>query len=184
MDETTEEQLDTGSSESETIETVDDETTDDSQDTPEEKARKNKSNWKKVSEKAKLAEKLERELETAKTELEEWRNLNPDIAVSKSETKRLEAMETRLFFAENLEAKAQKDRLETMIAKSKWALSLDEAWDIIKDTLPKESVSKTDFTTKSAPVTNKKDVTKLSPEDALKLSGSDYNKWAKANWYS
>lgn len=112
-------QVDTGADEVETIETVDDETTDDSQDTPEEKARKNKSNWKKVSEKAKLAEKLERELDEARTELEEWRSLNPDIAVSKTETKRLEAMEQRLFYAENSEAKAQKDRLETMIAKSK-----------------------------------------------------------------
>lgn len=112
-------EIDSATEQVETIETGDDETPDDSQDTPEEQARKNKSNWKKVSEKAKLAEKLERELETAKTELEEWRNLNPDIAISKTETKRLEAMEQRLFFAENSEAKAQKDRLETMIAKSK-----------------------------------------------------------------
>lgn len=120
MDEILEEQIDTGSDEQvETIETADDETADDSQDTPEEKARKNKSNWKKVSEKAKLAEKLERELNEARTELEEWRSLNPDVAVSKSETKRLEAMEQRLFFAENTEAKEHKERLETMIAKSK-----------------------------------------------------------------
>jgi len=114
-------QPDTGADDVETIETGDDEMPDDSQDTdsPEEKAKKNKSNWKKVSEKAKLAEKLERELNEARTELEEWRSLNPDIAVSKTETKRLEAMEQRLFFAENTEAKAQKERLETMIAKSK-----------------------------------------------------------------
>lgn len=114
-------QPDTGADDVETIETGDDEMPDDSQDTdsPEEKAKKNKSNWKKVSEKAKLAEKLERELNEARTELEEWRSLNPDVAVSKSETKRLEAMEQRLFFAENKEAKAQKERLETMIAKSK-----------------------------------------------------------------
>ena len=114
-------QLDTGADDVETIETADDETADESQDTDsqEEQAKKNKSNWKKVSEKAKLADKLANELEQAKAELEEWRNLNPDIAISKTETKRLEAMEQRLFFAENTEAREHKVRLETMIVKSK-----------------------------------------------------------------
>lgn len=118
MSNDTEELVDNGSdSDVETIETGIDETPD---DTPEDDtAKKNKSNWKKVSEKAKLADKLERELEEARQALKEWEELNPDIASTKAESKRLDAMEERLFFAENLEAKEHKERIEQVIAKSK-----------------------------------------------------------------
>lgn len=111
-----EEQLDTGSdSDVETIETDDDESSDDSQDT----AKKNKSNWKKVSEKAKLADKLERELADAKQALKEWEDFNPEVASTKAESKRLDTMETRLFFAENPDAKEHKERIDILIEKSK-----------------------------------------------------------------
>lgn len=88
MSNDTEELIDNGSdSDVETIETGDDETPDES---PEETAKKNKSNWKKVSEKAKLADKFERELAEAKQALKEWEELNPDIASTKAESKRLD----------------------------------------------------------------------------------------------
>lgn len=118
MSNDTEELVDNGSgSDVETIETGIDETPDDPSD--DEQTKKNKSNWKKVSEKAKLADKLERELEEAKQALKEWEELNPDIASTKAESKRLDGMETRLFFAENPEAKEHKERIEEVIAKSK-----------------------------------------------------------------
>lgn len=118
----TEELNDNGSVlEDETIETGGDDTPDDSLDTdsPEEKARKNKSNWKKVSEKAKQAEKLERELAEARQALREWEELNPEVSQTRAEAKRLDAMETRIFFAENPDAKEHKERIEEVIAKSK-----------------------------------------------------------------
>lgn len=77
-----EEQVDTGSVNDETIEQGVDETPDethDDEDSAEEKAKKNKSNWKKVSEKAKKADMLESELAKAKEELEAWRSENPDV---------------------------------------------------------------------------------------------------------
>ena len=87
MSNDTEELIEGSDSDIETIETGIDETPDES---PEETAKKNKSNWKKVSEKAKLADKLERELEEARQALKEWEELNPDIASTKAESKRLD----------------------------------------------------------------------------------------------
>ena len=179
----TEEQIDTGSdSDVETIETDVDDTSDDSQDTdsPEEKAKKNKSNWKKVSEKAKLADKLQEELEQAKAELEEWRELNPDTAKSLTEQKRLDSMESRLFFAENPDAKEHKERLDALVSKSKGALTRDEAWELIKPSIPKESESKSNFSTKSQPVNTKKDLKDLTPDEAWKLTDkAKYREWAE-----
>jgi len=176
----TEEQIDTGSdSDVETIETDVDDTSDDSQDTSEEdKAKKNKSNWKKVSEKAKQAERLERELEEARQALKEWEELNPDIASSKAESKRLDIMETRIFFAENPDAKEHKQRIEEIIAKSKWTLSREDAWELIKPSIPKESESRSNFSTKSPAVNTKKNIMDMDEEEALKLPKDQYNKWA------
>lgn len=183
MSNDTEELVDNGSdSDVETIETGIDETPDDPSD--DEQTKKNKSNWKKVSEKAKLADKLERELEEAKQALKEWEELNPDIASTKAESKRLDGMETRLFFAENPDAKEHKERIEEVIAKSKWTLSREDAWELIKPSIPKESESKTNFSTKSPPVNSKKNIMDLDAEEALKLPKDQYNKWAaKKYWF-
>lgn len=76
-------QLDTGADDVETIETGDDEMPDDSQDDSSEKEKKNKSNWKKVSEKAKLLEKQLAEEKEARERAEAinkaWESENPDF---------------------------------------------------------------------------------------------------------
>lgn len=167
--------LDNGSvSDDETIETGDDETPDDSQDA----SKKNKSNWKKVSEKAKQADRLERELAEAKQALQEWEDLNPDIAKDKAENSRIDKMETRLFFAENPDAKEHMEKIDTVIANSKGSLSRDDVWELIKPSIPKESESKSNFSTKSPPSNSKKNFMDSTEEEALKLSKEQYAKWS------
>lgn len=122
MDETTEEQIDTGSvNNDETIETGDDVSSDETHedDSAEEKAKKNKSNWKKVSEKAKQADILQAKLEEAEAELEAWRSENPELIkstlVKPSEDKLLK----KIFLIENPDAKEHLERIDAIVSKSK-----------------------------------------------------------------
>lgn len=103
MDETTEELIDNGSVNDETIETGDDVNPDESHEaeSEEDKAKRNKSNWKKVSEKAKHAEKLERELALAKAELDAWRSENPDIIKESISTPEIQEMRNDIFLIKN-----------------------------------------------------------------------------------
>jgi len=120
MDETTEELIDNGSVNDETIETGEDETPDAvPTESEEDKAKRNKSNWKKVSEKAKQAEKLERELAVAKAELESWRSENPDIIREALASPNTEKFERKLFIIENPDAKEHLERIDEIVAKSK-----------------------------------------------------------------
>lgn len=117
-------QLDTGADDVETIETGDDEMPDDSQDDSSEKEKKNKSNWKKVSEKAKLLEKQLAEEKEARERAEAinkaWESENPDFiekVLSKSSS--TEKLEKKLFLIENPEAKEHLEKIDEIVAKSK-----------------------------------------------------------------
>lgn len=116
-----EEQIDTGSDEQvETIETGDDVSSDEShEDSAEEKAKKNKSNWKKVSEKAKQADILQAKLAEAEAELEAWRSENPEIIKSTLKRPNEDKLLEKIFLIENPEAKEHLEKIDSIVAKSK-----------------------------------------------------------------
>ena len=161
------EELDSSEDTLETNETVTDDTEED-QDSAEEKAKKNKSNWAKVSAEAKL-------------QLEEWESTNPDIAESKKENKRVEKLEEEIFLARNSEAEEHLDDINALTTKYN-GMTRKEAWEFLKAKMPQESKSKTDFSTKSAPVNTKKKLEDLNEEEALKLDKAQYSKWAEKKY--
>lgn len=171
------EELDSSEETLETNETVTDDTEEDQDDT----AKKNKSNWKKVSEKAKQAEKLERRVAELEASLEEWESTNPDIAESKKENKRVEKLEEEIFLARNSEAEEHLDDINALTAKYN-GMTRKEAWEFLKAKMPQESKSKTDFSTKSAPVNSKKKLEDMNEEEALKLDKAQYSKWAEKKY--
>lgn len=174
------EELDSSEDTLETNETVTDETEED-QDSVEEKAKKNKSNWAKVSAEAKEAKRLRTELAEAKAQLEEWESTNPDIAETKKENKRVEKLEEEIFLARNSEAEEHLDEINALTAKYN-GMTRKEAWEFLKAKMPQESKSKTDFSTKSAPVNTKKKLEDMNEEEALKLDKAQYSKWAEKKY--
>lgn len=181
-----EEQLSTGSDEQvETTETGDDVSSDETHDddSAEEKAKKNKSNWKKVSEKAKQADILQAKLEEAQVELEAWRSENPEIIKSTLTKPNEDKLLKKIFLIENPEAKEHLEKIDAIVSKSKGWIDRDEAWELIKGSVPKESKSKTDFSTKSQAVNLKKDILQYTEEEAIKLDKASYAKWATAKGY-
>jgi len=171
------EELDSSEDTLETNETVTDETEEDQDDT----AKKNKSNWKKVSEKAKLAEKLERRVAELEASLEEWESTNPDIAEGKKENKRVEKLEEEIFLARHADAEEHLDDINALTAKYN-GMTRKEAWEFLKAKMPQESKSKTDFSTKSTPVNSKKKLEDMNEEEALKLDKAQYSKWAEKKY--
>ena len=174
------EELDSSEETLETNETVDNETEED-QDSAEEKAKKNKSNWAKVSAEAKEAKRLRTELAEAKAQLEEWESTNPDIADSKKENKRVEKLEEEIFLARNSEAEEYLDDINALTTKYN-GMTRKEAWEFLKAKMPQESKTKTEFSAKSATVSTKKKLEDLSEEEAIKLDKAQYSKWAEKKY--
>lgn len=172
-------ELDSSEVELETNETVEDNETEETQD--EDTAKKNKSNWKKVSEKAKKAEMLEKRVAELEASLEEWESTNPDIAESKKEMKRVERLEQEIFLARNPDAEEHLDEINSLTSKYS-GMDRKDAWEFLKAKMPKESTSKTEFSTKSAPVNTKKKLEDISEEEALKLDKAQYSKWAEKKY--
>lgn len=164
----------------ETNETVAYETEED-QDSAEEKAKKNKSNWAKVSAEAKEAKRLRTELAEAKAQLEEWEATNPDIADSKKENKRVEKLEEEIFLARNSEAEEYLDDINALTAKYN-GMTRKEAWEFLKAKMPQESKTKTEFSAKSTTVSTKKKLEDMNEEEALKLDKASYSKWAERKY--
>lgn len=171
------EELDSSEETLETIETVDNET----EETQDDTAKKNKSNWKKVSEKAKQAEALAKRVAELEASLEEWESTNPDIAENKKEAKRVEKLEEEIFLARHSDAEEHIDEINALTAKYQ-GMTRKEAWEFLKAKMPQESKTKTEFSTKSAPVTTKKKLEDLSEEEAVKLDKAQYAKWAEKKY--
>lgn len=172
-------ELDSSEVELETNETVENNETEETQE--EDTAKKNKSNWAKVSAEAKEAKRLRKELEEAKAQLEEWESTNPDIAESKKELKRVERLEQEIFLARNPDAEEHLDEINALTVKYS-GMDRKDAWEFLKAKMPKESTSKTDFSTKSAPVANKKKLEDITEEEAIKLDKAQYAKWAEKKY--
>lgn len=106
-------------------------------------ASKNKSNFKKLSIKAKEAE---ARAERAEAKLAEWEALNPEIDPSDFKKESSEDIRTELFLIKNPDAEEHMDKLKKFTDKG---FSMKEAWDYVKPTIPKESQSEKDFDIKS-----------------------------------
>ena len=60
-------------------------------------------------------------------------------------------------------------------------MDYEDAWKFVKASLPQESVSKKEFSVQSKSPAIPKDLTKISPEDALSLPKEQRALWRKAN---
>lgn len=173
------EELESSEENLETIETVEDNETEENQE--EDASKKNKSNWKKVSEKAKKAEMLEKRVAELEANLEEWESTNPDIAESRKELKRVERLEQEIFLARNPDAEEHLDDINALTVKYK-GMDRKDAWEFLKAKMPKESTTKTEFSTKSTAVNTKKKLEDMNDEEALKLDKAQYAKWAEKRY--
>jgi len=122
------------------------------------KASHNKSNFKKLSQKAKDAESRAEKAEREKAELEEelsaWRSENPDIVKETLSKKSWSSdkWELALFLVQNPDAK---DALKEVQEFAKKGFDLETAWKYVKPTIAKESVDSNDFSIKWKPKTTK-----------------------------
>ena len=151
---------------------------------------KNKSNWKKVTSELKELKKALAQERAEKEELKEWANAlyedeNEKPFKKKEEPKQPEFTESPwkilAFFQKNPDAVDYEDEITE--AMNKFDCDRDKAWKFVKLDIPQESKTKKDFNIswKSAPI--KKDLSKVSAEEALELSKEDQAKWRKLNWW-
>ncbi len=104
---------------------------------------KNKSNWKEMSK----ALKAEREARAkAEAELDEWRNLNPDVNLSDYKKENTDDLRTELFLIKNPDAEKHMEKLKEFTDKG---FSLKDAWKYVQPTIPVESRTEKDFDIKS-----------------------------------
>lgn len=140
--------------------------------------KKNKSNFNSLYKKARDLEKSltakDEELANAKAELEEWRNLNPDADEEIKTKKNYQAQELRIFGLENPEAKPHLEDIQAVMKE--YGINESKAWKLVKIDLPEESKTTTDFAIWKTAV-NSKDLSKVSAEDALKLSPEKRREW-------
>lgn len=134
---------------------------------------KNKSNWKEMSK----ALKSEREARAkAEAELDEWRNLNPDVNLSDYKKDNNDDVRTELFLIKYPDAEKHMDKLKEFT--DKW-FSLKDAWKYVQPTIPVESRTEKDFDIKSKWTTKKTDLSKLSFEE---IYSGDYSVEQKREW--
>lgn len=147
------------------------------------KASKNKSNFKKLSEALKEERKLRAEMEE---ELNAWRSENPDIikeSLTKNETKWVDKSELALFIATNPDARehltAIKEFAEEFGIKLDTEESLAKAWKRVKPSIPVESQTEKDFDIKSKWPTKKTDLSKVTFEE---IYSWDFTADQKREW--
>lgn len=152
------------------------------------KASKNKSNFKKLSEALKEERRLRAEMEE---ELNAWRSENADIvekALSKKETKWTDKSELALFIAINPDARQHLDTIKEFAEDFGIKLDSEDAltkvWKRVKPTIEESKTTK-DFEIGSRQKPTKVDLTKVTFEEiyAKDSSGNDvYTKEQRAEW--
>jgi len=147
--------------------------------------KKNKSNFKKLSEAKKAAEienkKLKEELlevkEVINSFYEEWQEKPFKEKEVVAEENKIDKLEQRIFLNENPEAKEHLDNLNDI--KSKYNMDNDDAWTFLKAKLPPESVSKKDISLKQSTPKVKKDLSKVTFEETWDLTPEERAEWRK-----
>ena len=122
---------------------------------------KNKSNWKAMS-------KLVKALRKENAELEE--KLSKD---SSEEAVSVDKSDLALFFVENPDAKDYKAAV-LKATKDYPGITLEKAWKLVRAVELKESQSKKTVDVRPTAANPGKDLTKLSDEEAIKLSNSQW----------
>lgn len=144
--------------------------------------KKNKSNFNSLYKKAmKLETSLtarDKELADAKAELEEWRNLNPEQEEENQSNKEVDSLKLSIDLLKTPEAEPHLKEVQATMKE--YGCNFNKAWKLVKVDLPEESKSTTEFNIWKN-VINTKDLSKVSPEDALKLSPEKQREWRKIN---
>lgn len=147
------------------------------------KASKNKSNFKKLSEALKEERRLRAKMEE---ELNAWRSENPDIvkeSLTKKETKWVDKTELALFIAVNPEAREHLDAIKEFAEEFNLKLDSEEAlakaWKRVKPTIATESKTEKDFDIKSKWTQKKVDLSKLTMEE---IYSDDYTLEQRKEW--
>jgi hypothetical protein len=129
---------------------------------------KKKSNWKAMSKLVKALRKENAELKSGKSE------------DSSEGTGSVDKADLALFFVENPDAREHKAAVLKAM-KDYDGITLEKAWKFVRAVEPKESQTKKSVDFRPTAANPGKDISKLSPEEALKLPNSQYLKWARAN---
>lgn len=145
-------------------------------------AKKNNSNFKALyksnKEKETLLAERESELEEAREELKQWRELNPDTVEDLNSKKDIDSMKEEIFTTKNPDAEPHlKEIRKTMLD---YNMDLKTAWKFVKMDMPEESKSNSEFNIWKNAISTK-DLSKVSPEDALNLSPEKQREWRKIN---
>jgi hypothetical protein len=108
---------------------------------------KNKSNFNSLYKKTKELESTlankDVELANALAELEEWRNLNPEVQEERLNKTELQKMEEKIFTIENPETKPYLKEIRATMKE--YGCDYQKAWKLVKIDLPEESKTKVDF---------------------------------------
>lgn len=144
--------------------------------------KKNKSNFSNLYKKAKelessLSEK-DRLLAEKEEELEALRNSDPDAVEEIKKGKEVDDLRFSIFTLENPDAKPHLDAIKAIMKE--YGIDNTKAWKLVKMDLPEESRTKTDFSIWKTSFSTK-DLSKVSPEDALKLSPEKQREWRAIN---
>ena len=144
--------------------------------------KKNKSNFNNLYKKAKELENSltakDEELANAKAELEEWRNLNPEIEGENQKSKEVDSLKLSIELLKTPDAEPHlKEVQKTM---KEYGCDFKKAWKLVKMDLPEESKTTTEFSIWKNAI-NTKDLSKVSATDALKLSPEKQREWRRLN---
>lgn len=134
---------------------------------------KNQSNFKALYKKVKEQERLLKELTQQKSTTVEKKK--PETAEEK-----YSALEQRVFFAENPEAKEIKDAVMLVVEEFEGKISMERAYKIARADAPKKSESHEDedFQSKGSKTkSDKKSFLDVLPEEALKLPKEQLSQW-------
>lgn len=152
-------------------------------DSEEDTTSSKKSNWKRMSKVNKWLKSENASLKQRIAELEKGQGKQEDIDDEEDidDGNSYDELDLRLFLIENSEAKDHKKGIIEALDKYP-NMSFDDALDFAKAKTPKQSHSSTDFSSKGTMVKTKKKLSQLTEEEALKLDGATYLKWARSKW--
>lgn len=109
--------------------------------------KKNKSNFNSLYKKAKELETSltakDEELASAKAELEEWRNLNPEVEEENQNNKQVDDLKLSINLLKTPEAEPHLKEIQNTMKEYK--CDFNKAWKLVKVDLPEESKTTTEF---------------------------------------
>jgi hypothetical protein len=122
----------------------------------------------------------DQKLADALAELEEWRNLNPEYSEDLKSNKKVSTLEQDIFVLKNPDAEPHiKAIKETM---DEYNCDFKKAWKLVKVDLPEESKTTKEFSLNNK-VNLKKDLSKITPEEAMELPKDKRREWRKVHGY-